>query len=374
MKKKIVLISHSTLPSNTPRANRTHELAAELSRQGHEVVLYVVDSDYNYIDYCNEFNVKVKFMGPLRFYTFHPYDGPSLSLMAKIFAKIFGKSFQFPQIELTYHTYNLLRKEDNIDLLITIAVPYPIHWGAAIFKKTHPKSLNNTVWVSDCGDPFSVKHNSRIFPLISYLHNLFYKQTDFLSIPTKEAIKAYPSIYHNKIHIIPQGFDFKTIKDNIQSTENTNTIPTFIYAGTFYSDIRNPKPFLDYLMSIDKEFKFIIYTKSTKILEEYIPKLGEKLEIKSYIPRLDLINAMSKADFLVNFQNKYSHQTPSKLIDYALTGRPILNIDTNIELDTSMIENFINGIYDDSAIVHDLNQYNIKNIAQKFLALTNKQS
>ena len=74
-------------------------------------------------------------------------------------------------------------------------------------------------------------------------------------------------------------------------------------------------------------------------------------------------------DFLVNFDNNTNLQLPSKLIDYALTKRPVLNISGN--LDRESIQEFFEGNYTNQMSLNDVEKYNIKNVAAQFLALTN---
>src|SRR5690606_36615775 len=125
-------------------------------------------------------------------------------------------------------------------------------------------------------------------------------------IPSEKAIKSYLKIKsHDKIKVIPQGFDFKEI---ILSEYLPNEIPTFAYAGVFYKKIRNPTFFFDYLSKLDMNFKFVLYTSflnsdSMDIVNKYKPILGDKLEIYFNIPRLKLITELSKMDFLINIDN-----------------------------------------------------------------------
>ena len=68
------------------------------------------------------------------------------------------------------------------------------------------------------------------------------------------------------IKVIPQGFNF----DDIRLAEyQRNPIPTFGYAGLFYSDIRNPKNLFEFLCSLDFDFvlsSILIYPVLTAIL------------------------------------------------------------------------------------------------------------
>lgn len=101
-------------------------------------------------------------------------------------------------------------------------------------------------------------------------------------------MEIHPNLKH-KIKVIPQGF-------NIDKTPNPdysplNSIPTLVYTGTFYRKLINPSALLNYLSSLEREFKSIIYTKNVDLVRvsPYLDKLKEMLVINSYVSRDTLI-------------------------------------------------------------------------------------
>ena len=369
MKKHIVIISSVIFPRITPRAMRATELAKEFARQGHHVTLYSVLGQYDYQEFQETHNITVKNLGPMRFFKLNSdgKDEGNGGMLYRIFRKLFKRSVEFPDIELAFKTNTILKKEINIDLLITVAIPFPIHWGAA-YRKEKSKNTFAKTWVADCGDPYmgNTLHKRPFY--FKYIEKWFCRKADYISIPISGAKEAYYSEFHDKIKIIPQGFDFSN--KPVFDSEPNNQQTTFIYAGVFYSGIRDPRPFLDFLAAKkDLNFLFRIYTKSKDILAPYKKILGDKLDIRDYIPRDILLQEMAKADFLINFENNTEIQSPSKLIDYALTKRPILSLNTTKKLDTDLITAFLNGDYRGTMQVGDIEQYNIKNVAKSFLAL-----
>lgn len=365
--KKIVIISYATYPGTAPRNMRTNELAKEFVRQGYDVTCYVLTGDYDYESYEKDTGVKIKSLGKTYFFKYNPETGEKVNIFTRVSYKLFGRLFEFPNIELVRNVYNAIKKQSNIDLLITIAVPYPLHWGAALLRTLNEDKLKNTVWVADCGDPYMGNDfNKKVF-YFEYIEKWFCRKADFISIPIESAREGYYSEFTNKVRVIPQGFNFS---DTIKAKEyKKNAVPTFIYAGIFYEELRDPRPFLDYLVTIKQDFKFIVYTRTPALLGNYKDKLGNKLQIRSYIPRDELILEISKADFLVNLENPSAKQSPSKLIDYALSGRPILSLNTNIEINTDLVDQFLNGSYEKAFILENIEQYNIKNVAKDFLRL-----
>lgn len=377
MRKNILIISRSTYPSIDPRSMRTNELSKEMVRQGHKVTLYVLTSNYDYTSFEEETGVTIKSLGKTYLSKYNHDSGKSLNFFAKVFNKLVGKYIEFPDIELIRNTYLALESEfstqkEKIDLLITIAVPHPIHWGATLFKTRNPQTLTDTTWVADCGDPYMGNPFKKPPSYFKYIEEWFCNNVDFITVPIKDAVDAYHSKFKHKLRVIPQGFDLDSI-DNSVDFSPKNSIPTFIYAGTFYRKYRDPSALLDYLVKLDKNFRFIVYTKNTKFIAKYMTKLGTKLIVKPYITRNELLKKMKNADFLINLENPSAAQSPSKLIDYAMAGRPILSINTSKKLNTKKIDDFLNGCYQDSLKIDNIEQYDIKRVVQQFLALINQK-
>ena len=98
--------------------------------------------------------------------------------------------------------------------------------------------------------------------------------------------------------------------------------------------------------------------------------MKDKLEIRSYIPREDLLFELSKMDFLVNIVNLSGVQQPSKLIDYALTKRPTINISSDFTNNEKIVFNeFLKGDYFHQYTIQNIEKYNIENVAYQFLEL-----
>jgi hypothetical protein len=362
-KKRILIISAAIYPRNTPRAHRATELAKEFARKGHNVTLYAVLGNYDYSNFINKYNVKVKNIGRMFFYPVNSDGEIKQTFLLRILTRLFKRFIEFPDIELFFKISNVLRKEKEVDLLITNAIPHTLHWGAALYKTRKPMHFPKT-WIADCGDPYMGNVFHQPYFYFKYIEKWFCKKADYISVPFEGAKKAYYPEFHYKIITIPQGFNYDDIE--INNGAPNNPVPTFLYAGAFYKDNRDPSLFLQHLCKIRSAFKFIIYTRNAEIIKPFVEKLGEKIEIRNYIPRSELLKVMSRMDFLINFDNNSELQLPSKLIDYAITNRPILSIRSNT-IPQKMIDDFLSGNYSGQLLVKNIEQYDIKNIAAKFL-------
>lgn len=369
---KVVIISQNCYPYISPRANRATELAKEFARQGHNVILYALLGGCNYDAFSSETKVSVRNLGVSKYGLEDNAQHKKRNVFFKAFERLLGRYFDFPRCEMTKLVYHALKSENSIDLLITIAFPHSIHLGAARFRKKHPKVINT--WIADCGDPFMLNPHAHLPWYFEYVEKKWSRLCDFITIPIEEARNAYYPEFSDKIQVIPQGFDFV---NNHLSDYVPNKVPTFAFSGIFYEKLRDPHAFFDYLCTIEKDFKFVIYIKDTPYyrsafhLNEYQQKLGNRLEIHDFIPRSELLFELSKMDFLINIRNVSGVQQPSKLIDYALTRRPILEITSDFN-ERPAFDQFLEGNYDNQIIVENLERYDVRNIVKQMISLSEK--
>lgn len=367
---KVVIISQNCYPYIGPRANRATELAKGFARQGYDVTLYALLGGCNYDAFSSESKVVVKSLGISKYGLEDNAKYKRRNLLFKAFERLLGRYLDFPKCEMAQLAYHALKSEKSIDLLITIAVPHSIHYGAARFRKKHQEVIKT--WIADCGDPFMLNPHAHLPWYFEYVEKKWSRLCDFITIPIEEARNAYYPEFSDKIRVIPQGFDFV---NNHLAHYVPNKIPTFAFAGIFYEKLRDPHAFLDYLCTINNDFKFIIYIKDTPYyrsafhLNEYQQKLGDRLEIHNFIPRSELLFELSKLDFLINIRNVSGVQQPSKLIDYALTGRPILEITSSFD-ERSEFDQFMKGDYDNQTVIENMERFDIRNVVKQMISLS----
>jgi len=364
---KILIVSGFFYPQNTPRSFRTVELAKELVRQNHCVTVYIPQNNYDYIDFKKEYDMNIRFVGISRRKNFELNGNKLYRLVKRIANRFLNTYLSYPDIQYLWKLPKLFSKLGAFDLLISIAVPHPIHWGVDRALRKNPKLAST--WVADCGDPF-------MFCKTDTFRNPFYfksfeksfcRRANYITVPVESGKKGYYPEFSNKIRVIPQGFDFSTIRK--VDKYNPNKIITFAYAGGFIPGFRDPRPILDYLANQTIDFIFFIYTNESIHIEKYKHIIGKKLIISDYIDREELIYRMSGYDFVLNIENGTSIQVPSKLIDYGLCGRPILSINSQ-KLDREKFFQFLNRDYSQQYLIKNIEDYNIINIANNFLSLS----
>jgi hypothetical protein len=366
MKKlNIVIVSGVIFPRIAPRAFRATELAKALAKKGHKVTLIASLGNYDYSNFEKQTGIVVKDLGTSYFATLNSDGKINVPLWKKGIIYLLMKLLHFPDVLLTAKAKKAVLKEDNIDILITIAIPHSIHWGVSFISN---KKRNFNTWISDCGDPFMGNLVSKPYFYFKYIEKYWGHKTDFITVPIIDAKKAYYKEVENKIHEIPQGFDFSEVR---LSAYQKNEVPTFLYAGLFYPEKRDPTHFLNYLSSLKTDFKFIIYTSKLDLIKPHLDVLKDKIEIRESVDRGVLMLEMSKVDFLININNKgISSQVPSKLIDYCLSKRPILEISSEFTSEEKEnFDSFLIGDYSKQKIIENFEQYDSVHIAEEFLKL-----
>lgn len=360
---RILLVTNAFYPEISPRSFRATELAKEFSRQGHIVNVITKSRDTDYAEFSENYGTTVQAWGRSRFPKVPNWKHWPFSIIANAFSRLLIVLFEYPGIEDMFKVKKELSQLEGYDLMISFAVPYPVHWGVAWARNSKHK-ISKT-WIADCGDPYmgDVLDSFRKLFYFGYLEKWFCNKADYISIPVESAKPAYYPEFHEKIIIIPQGFSFELSKD-LKEIPN-RTVPEFAYAGGFLKGARDPRPLLDYLVKVNRNFKFHIFTNQPELIENYKEILKEKLIISIFIPRDELMKRLSGMDFLVNFDNNTRLNVPSKLIDYAILDKPVLNIENTIDYENVLA--FLQGDYRNKMLLPDPEKYHISNISKSFI-------
>ena len=377
MSHKLLIVSYYFFPENKPRAFRTFELTKGLCEIGFDVTLVVPSYNITYLDLTKKFSNLTILQLP------DANKSQKITISEKKQSK--GKSTLrillersvyalFPSGSDAKYGYQLIqffrRNRGIYDTVISISYPYSVHFGVVVSKKL--KYLKAKSFITEFGDtlvgcpalPKSIVHK--------ILQKFISVNSNYIVTPTHLAIPNL-SIYKEKenVKVIPQGFNFSDVKTK---EYKKNVIPTFGYAGSFHYTMRNPEILLELLSTLNIDFRFIIYTNLKDnnlvvLFEKYKKKLGEKLVINSVIPRLEVLEKLSTMDFLVFEENVSNNQSPSKIIDYKLTGRPIFSFHQNSINVEKFLEflnfNFTNQSYMDFKI----EDFSIEKVIDKYKAL-----
>jgi glycosyltransferase involved in cell wall biosynthesis len=229
--------------------------------------------------------------------------------------------------------------KNHYDSLITVSIPFTGHLVGLNLKKKYP----HIQWVVDIGDPFcfldqTPTNNHKLYEKLNYkCEGGIFNHADAISVTTKPTLEKYSQLFPDnayKICVIPPLLS--------HANDNADATPIFsqdqklrmVFIGTLYKNIRSP----DYLLFL---FSKLLNTDIGDRLElhffgnvndcsdsfnKYQGLLGTKMFLYGQVSSEKAIQAMKESDILINIGNSTSYQLPSKVVEYAATGNPVLNL------------------------------------------------
>lgn len=366
--KKILIVTNGFYPEISPRSFRATELAKELVRQGNQVTV-LTHPRAGVEEFCAQHQINFKSMGLITWKPFGIKGSGPIRLFWRVAARFSGLLFEYPNIQIISLLKKTLKPMSGFDLMISVAVPYPIHWGVAAVRTS--KNPIAKIWIADCGDPYMGQENDTFKPpfYFAWLEKKFCRKADYITVPTTASVGGYYAEFHPKIRVIPQGFRFEDVPKSNAPLNSEKVI--FGYGGMFIPGRRDPSEFLSYLNSLDDSFafEFHIFTPTPHLVEPFLAQSKGRILLKPVVNRNELLYQMSQMHFVVNFQNVGTTQTPSKLIDFAIIEKPILSIKFGA-LNTQVVHEFLQQDYRNAFQIENVNQYRIENVAQQFLSLS----
>jgi hypothetical protein len=383
---RILIASYFFYPEGTPRATRTFELAREFARLGHDIVAYIPDYPQGYAELEARWGFKVRAV-PSGFFL-NKGDKRSDSLASKALAapsrlkRALYRAYYWAtggrQLEYARTLYKALRDDDKAltapyDFALSIGLPFSVHLAVSRWLRRGGRLRGPAV--ADYGDPYYYDPMEKKFFIHRFIEARALKAFGYVCIPhgcIRECFTPYKGV-EAKLRIIPQGFD---LSGKGLPAYEPNALPSFAYAGVFYRNHGEPGELFAALSGLEKPFRFIVYTdtrpgsESMSCLAPYAAALGSRLELRERVPRERLLAELAGMDFLVSID--WPGVLHTKLIDYRLAKRPILSYEPGSFSDDTL-KAFLSGDYAEDFSGHiNLADYDIRTVAQSFLALANE--
>ncbi|MBF7081425.1 glycosyltransferase [Desulfallas sp. Bu1-1] len=363
--KHVLIITYSYAPAITPRAFRWAAIAEHWAGQGHHVDIvcawmpglpreeilngvhiYRVGSTVSEV-------LRSRFGKP----DAHPQTGRgkltkgiiSASLLrpaslAKWIHDRTWKKIYWPDYACLWY-FPALKKvqqlvlKNRYDNLISVSHPFTGHLVGLGLKKKYPQLR----WVVDIGDPFcfleeTPANNHQLYKSLNYsIERNIFRHADAVAVTTEPALEKYAGLFPEsagKIRVIPPLLSL--VED--YAIENTR-FPgdhkiRLAFIGTLYKTIRNPgfllllfEKLLQTHLADRLELHFLGDINNCRdCFKPYKTLLGTRIFLHSPVTHDKALEAMKNADVLVNIGNSTPYQLPSKLVEYASTGKSILNL------------------------------------------------
>ena len=243
------------------------------------------------------------------------------------------------------------------DVLISVSYPFTDHIIGLRIKKYY----SETVWIVDIGDPFcfldttlfAPLNNQKLYKKLNYIfERKIFNFADRISVTTENTLKKYIELFPEsaeKIYVIPPLISLPNkVKNRGCIFLNKDKIK-FVFIGTLIKKIRTP----EFLLRL---FSKLLHTHLSDKLElhffgrinncfdffkPYKDLFNKKIFLHGLVNHDIALQAMNEADFLVNIGNNTPYLLPSKIVDYANTGKPILNlVKTNSDITINFFKKY----------------------------------
>ena len=223
--------------------------------------------------------------------------------------------------------------------VISVSDPFSSHLAGKNVKTNYPE----ITWLVDIGDPFCFRHDSptnnhTLYSKLNYRkERQIFEMADAISVTTETTRRKYAELFANtagKIKVIPPMMTETVRASDGQRVFKENKNIKLVYVGTLYRSIRNP----EYLLKL---FKSLLSTHGKMnvelhlfgghddcrdIVAPYQLLFADKFVLHGLTSRTKVLEAMAEADILINIGNNNPYQLPSKLVEYAGLGKPIVNL------------------------------------------------
>ncbi len=198
-------------------------------------------------------------------------------------------------------------------------------------------------WIADVGDPFcflneTPTNNHKLYSGLNYHYDKkVFNNANAITVTVESTLKTYAALFPEsaaKIHLIPP-----LISASAQSYSEESVFPQIekirlVYTGTLYRKVRNPIFLLrlfDKLLQSDigGSIELHFFGAIHDCYDCFIPYqalLGNKIFLHGRVDHETALRAIKEASILVNIGNNTPYQLPSKLVEYAHTGKPVLNL------------------------------------------------
>jgi glycosyltransferase involved in cell wall biosynthesis len=228
-----------------------------------------------------------------------------------------------------------LLRDKRHDAMVSVSPAFT----AVIAAQSARNAAHRCRWVVDIGDPFSLQehlppNNVALYSRLNRrVEARVLRHASSIAVTTQRTAQRYAEAFPHaatKLHVIPPML---SIPEPAHRTRSDGAI-RLVYIGRLYRGLREP----DFLLRLFGELcrlqpgaRYELHLlgemrEFDALLSDWTARLEGRLVLRGVQPRDVAAAAVAGADVLVNVGNESADQLPSKLVEYAAAGKPILNI------------------------------------------------
>lgn len=244
------------------------------------------------------------------------------------------------------------KRPGSYDLIISYAPTFSSH-VAVLATVKHLVVPGKGKWIADYGDPFAISetmqpNNFRVYRKLNHVvEQKILKSADAVVFTNDATHGAYLEKYDmaNRSKVIPHMVNVEMFfSPNCRSPKSKRI--NVVYVGALHKSIREPWVAIE---KLTKVFDVLISIGFEPVFNLYGPTNG--VDLTGYavgsvrwhgkIDREKAVGIMRTADVLVNIDNINCIMSPSKIVEYVATGKPIINISNSGDVDSELIRRYI---------------------------------
>ncbi len=361
---KLLVVSHAGLQANSPRARRWRSVVESLVEAGYDVTVVQAPSGNASPIMAGPGRVEVHEVQGLGGSLANPVAldgathsagqplgrGPSRverfghainAMLRSLVRQVRWPDFAFPWIVPAAVRGIRLQRANDFAALISVSHPFSSHLVGLCLKLWWPK----LPWLLDIGDPFSFldatpPNNFALYRRLNHwVENRCLSLADGVSVTcdgTRRMFEATFPVCTGKTRVIgPLYRPQAAMPFMFEQTDQTRAVVRVLFAGTLYASIRKPSGAIDFFRecaALVPHVTWELHFVGQRVGADAIPSRGRcgnvEYTFHEFRSGEAALGMMRAADCLLNISNDTWYQLPSKLIDYMALGKPILNLST----------------------------------------------
>lgn len=239
-------------------------------------------------------------------------------------------------VNAAYKKLEDIHSNKPIDVIFSVGAPMAAHCAAMHFKTHHPEVR----WVTYSVDSYAAQNKNKkrfrefekeVLGKSDYnlLSEEIYNNSPFLYDDFTDRVGTLPYLLPEIRHEVSHKQYFDSSKIN------------FVYAGSFYKEIRNPTFLLEAFMHTREDAVLHLFCSSDcdELINQAVAISHGKIVRHGMVGQDEIADVYAEADVLVSVGNSLPEFKPSKTFEYIATCKPILNIYYN-GLRDDVLENY----------------------------------
>lgn len=365
---RLLILSFSYAPRVNPRATRWTTLAEEFARSGHTVL--VITSwqqglpEQETVNGVQIYRVGMQFLEHLRRKisanrpkgtdkavagSANPAEvtvqGGMILRLLKMLNQNLWRKLWWPDSTCVWlppalKTARRILAVQPVDVVISVSPTFSAVVAGHLLARDRQRCRR---WIIDLGDPFSfmeqaLPNNAFLYGRLNrWFEKRAFLRADGISVTTDGTRERYAHLYPpcaEKIAVIPPLLSPPPAPAVSGPFFQNHGATRLVFIGTLYRHLRRPDYLLQLfsaMLQLRPEFNAELHLigdthECRESLASFQKHLGKHLVIHGPVDRSMAAQAMTEADVLVNLGNETAFQLPSKLVEYAATGKRIVNI------------------------------------------------